>query len=138
MHDFLIRLRLPLLFATLVLLTLISMLTDRRALVNLARERSFGDALIEVTVPVQKVLRWPFHSARGTWSRYVSLVGLKQENERLLARVAELEEQNLQYAEAIVAAATCRRSRRCAPASTCRCTPPRSWATTCRPGSARC
>jgi rod shape-determining protein MreC len=103
MREFLIRLRLPLLFAMLVLLTLVSMLADRRTLANLGRERGIGGALIEIIVPVQKALLWPFDFTRGTWSRYVSLVGLKQENERLLARVAELEEQNLQYAEAIVA-----------------------------------
>jgi rod shape-determining protein MreC len=103
MREFLIRLRLPLLFAMLVLLTLISMLADRRVLANLGRERGFGGALLEVMVPVQKVLLWPFDFTRDTWSRYVSLVGLKQENERLRARLAELEEQNLQYAEAIVA-----------------------------------
>lgn len=103
MREFLIRLRLPLLFAMLVLLTLVSMLADRRTLAGLGREPGFGGALIEVMVPVQKVLLWPFDFARGTWSRYVSLVGLKQENQRLTARVAELEEQNLQFAEAIVA-----------------------------------
>lgn len=103
MREFLIRLRLPLLFAMLVLLTLVSMLADRRTLAGLGRDAELGSALIEVMVPVQKVLLWPFDFARDTWSRYVSLVGLKQENEQLRARVAELEEQNLQFAEAIVA-----------------------------------
>jgi rod shape-determining protein MreC len=103
MRELLIRLRLPLLFATLVLLTLVSMLADRRALANLTRERSLGGALLEVAVPVQKVLLWPVDTARGVWSRYVALVGLREENERLRDRVSELEEENLQYAEAIVA-----------------------------------
>src|SRR5262245_16744728 len=103
MRELLIRLRLPLLFATLVLLTLVSMLADRRALANLTRERSLGGALLEVAVPVQKVLLWPVDTARGVWSRYVALVGLREENERLKGRVSELEEENLQYAEAIVA-----------------------------------
>jgi rod shape-determining protein MreC len=103
MREFLSRLRLPLLFAMLVLLTLVAMLADRRALANLGRERSFGGALLELTVPVQKALLFPFDFTRDVWSRYVALVGLKQENQELKARVAELEEENLQYAEAIVA-----------------------------------
>jgi rod shape-determining protein MreC len=103
MREFLIRLRLPLLFATLVLLTLISMLADRRVLAGLGRERSFGGALLEVAVPVQKALLFPVDFVRDRWARYLGLVGVREENEQLKARVAELEEQNLQYAEAIVA-----------------------------------
>jgi rod shape-determining protein MreC len=103
MRELLIRLRLPLLFATLVLLTLVSMLADRRALANLTRERSLGGALLEVTVPVQKVLLYPVALTRDVWTRYVALVGLREENEKLRDRVSQLEEENLQYAEAIVA-----------------------------------
>lgn len=103
MREFLSRLGLPLLFAGLVLLTLFSMVADRRVLAGLGRDRSFGSALIEVVVPVQKALLSPVGAARDVWSRYVALVGLRDENERLRERLAELEEQNLQYAEAIVA-----------------------------------
>jgi len=103
MRDFLIRLRLPLLFATLVLLTLVSMLADRRVLAGFGRERGVGGALLELAVPVQKVLLFPVDFVRSGWSRYVGLIGLREENEELRARVAQLEEQNLQYAEAIVA-----------------------------------
>lgn len=103
MRELLIRLRLPLLFATLVLLTLASMLADRRMIANLDRERGLGDVLLEVAVPAQKVLLYPVDLTRDVWSRYVALVGLRAENERLQSRVSELLEQNLQYAEAIVA-----------------------------------
>ena len=103
MREFLIRLRLPLLFAMLVLLTLVSMLADRRVLAGFGRERSFGGALLELAVPVQKALLFPIDFVRDGWSRYVALLGLREDNEQLRARVAELEEQNLQYAEAIVA-----------------------------------
>jgi rod shape-determining protein MreC len=103
MREFLVRLRLPLLFAGLVLVTLISMLADRRVLAGIGRERTWGAALLEIAVPVQKALLAPVTFTRDTWSRYVALVGLREENDQLRARVAELEEQNLQYAEAIVA-----------------------------------
>jgi len=49
------------------------------------------------------VLLYPVDLTRQVWSRYVALVGLREENERLRDRVSELEEANLQYAEAIVA-----------------------------------
>ncbi len=103
MREFLIRFRLPLLFATLVVLTLVSMLADRRVLAGMGRERTWGGALLELAVPVQKALLFPVDFTRGVWSRYLALVGLREENEQLRARLAELEEQNLQYAEAIVA-----------------------------------
>jgi rod shape-determining protein MreC len=103
MREFLSRLGLPLLFAALVLLTLFSMVADRRVLAGLGRDRSFGSVLIEIVVPAQKALLFPIEATRGVWSRYVALVGLRAENDRLRARLAELEEQNLQYAEAMVA-----------------------------------
>jgi len=103
MREFLGRLGLPLLFGALVLLTLFAMVADRRVLAGLGRDRSVGSALIELVVPVQKALLFPVDATRDLWARYVALVGLRAENERLRARLAELEEQNLQYAEAIVA-----------------------------------
>jgi rod shape-determining protein MreC len=109
MREFLSRMGLPLLFAGLVLLTLFSMVADRRVLAGLGRDRAIGSALLELVVPVQKALLFPVEATRGVWSRYVALVGLRDENERLRARVAQLEEQNLQYAEAIVASGNLQR-----------------------------
>jgi rod shape-determining protein MreC len=103
MREFLGRLGLPLLFAALVLLTLFAMVADRRVLAGLGRDRSLGSALIELVVPVQQALLFPVEATRDLWENYVALVGQRAENERLRARLAELEEQNLQYAEAIVA-----------------------------------
>jgi rod shape-determining protein MreC len=105
MRELLLRLRVPLLFAALVLLTLVSMVADRRThAAGGRRDRAWlGGALLELAVPVQKALLLPIDVARETWSRYVALLGLRAENERLRAKLAELEEQNLQYAEAIVA-----------------------------------
>ena len=140
MRDFLIRLRLPLLFGMLVLLTLVSMLADRRVLASLGRERGFGGALLELAVPVQKALLFPVDFARSGWSPLRRAGrGCARRTSALRARVAELEEQNLQYAEAIVASGHLQRDRRDARrTSTCRCTRRRWWATTCRRGSAPC
>ena len=103
MREFLIRLRLPLLFAVLVSSTLVAMVADRRVLAVAGRERSWGSVLFELAVPIQKALLFPVRVTSDVWSRYVSLVGLHAENEALRSRLAELEEQNLQYGEAIVA-----------------------------------
>ena len=104
MREFLLRLRLPLLLAGLVLLTTLSMLVDRRALTEGGSDHGgLPGALLEVAVRVQTVLLWPFEFAGGVWTRYVALVDVAEENERLHERVAELEEANLQYAEALVA-----------------------------------
>ena len=103
MGELLRRIRLPLLFAGLVLLTLVSMLADRRALEEGGTDHSwFGGALLEVALPVQKVLLWPVHFATDTFTRYVALVDLGAENELLRDRVVSLEEENLQFREALV------------------------------------
>lgn len=103
MREFFVRLRLPLLFAALVLLTLVSMVSDRRAIREGSTEHSWlPGAFLEIAVPVQKALTWPVDLLTGLWGRYVALVDLKAENERLLRRVAELEEEALQYREALV------------------------------------
>ena len=47
-----------------------------------------------VTLPVQEL--------RGVWSDYMALVGVREENEALRARIARLEDENLQYREAIL------------------------------------
>jgi rod shape-determining protein MreC len=104
MREFLLRLRLPLLFAALVLLTLLSMVADRRSLGQGGSDLMwpFG-AVLEVAAPIQKALLFPVDLARAGWSRYVQLVDVGEENELLRARVAALEEANLQYSEALVA-----------------------------------
>lgn len=104
MRDFLARLRLPLLFATLLILTLASMVADRRVLERGGRDHSWlTGILLEIAVPIQKVLTFPIEVTSDLWSRYVALVDLKAENEALRGRVARLEDQNLQFREALVA-----------------------------------
>jgi len=104
MREFLLRLRLPLLFAALVVLTLLSMLADRRSVAEGGGDLGWPlGFVLEVVAPVQKALLFPVDLARRGWTQYVGLVDLQAENERLRARLAELEEANLQYSEALVA-----------------------------------
>jgi rod shape-determining protein MreC len=110
MSEFLRRIRLPLIFAALVLLTTFFMIGDQRA----ARGGRSGapwplSALIEAAVPVQRALRWPVERTREVWSRYLALVGVGEENGALRQRVAALEDENLQLREALVASGNLQR-----------------------------
>jgi rod shape-determining protein MreC len=104
MRDILSRLRVPILFGAILLLALVSMHADR-----LARESGPGalgparGLVLEITVPIQKMIAAPVDLVRDTWHRYVALVDLQSENDALRAQVAALEEENLQYREALVA-----------------------------------
>ena len=102
MGEFLRRIRLPLLFAGLLLLTLMLMLGDRSA----TREREslpwMPDILLDLAAPVQKIVASPAEWLGEMWARYVALVDLRVENEVLRERLAALEEANLQFREALV------------------------------------
>ena len=100
MSEFLRRIRLPLLFAALVLGTLALILSDRR---QPSDDRSWAaHALLEIAAPVQKAITRPVVFARETWRRYVALVDLEEENESLRAEIARLEQESLQFREALV------------------------------------
>ncbi len=104
MRNFLRRIRLPLLFAGLLLVTALFMVGDRRALRERGADRSWlGAALLELAVPVQRAIRAPWDFSARNWSRYVALLDVGGENEVLRARIALLEEENLQFREALVA-----------------------------------
>jgi rod shape-determining protein MreC len=109
MRDFLRRIRLPLLFAALLLATLGLMLGDRRA------QREFGErawpasTLLEIAVPIQRVISWPAERLADAWAQYVDLVKVRAENQRLSAQVADLQEEVLQYQEALVASGNLKR-----------------------------
>jgi rod shape-determining protein MreC len=107
MSEFLRRIRLPLLFAALLLGTLALMLGDRRAA---GSDRHWAaHALLEIAAPVQKAITRPARYVRERWGRYVALVDLQAENDALRARIARLEEESLQYREALVASGQLRR-----------------------------
>jgi rod shape-determining protein MreC len=58
--------------------------------------------LLDVTAPVQRVLAAPANAFSRVWQGYVALFDVREDNERLVERIAQLEEENLQYREALV------------------------------------
>ncbi len=103
MFEFLKRFSAPIAFVCLLLVAAVAMVGDSRD----ARAREdlpwWQGLVLEVVAPVQQLVSVPATALRNTWSRYVNLIDVGVENEQLLARVAELEELNLQYREALVA-----------------------------------
>lgn len=107
MIEFLRRLRLPLIFSALLLGAFALMLGDRRAA---GAERHWAlRGLLEIAAPVQRAITRPVHLVRDTWERYLALVDLEAENETLRDHIARLEEENLQYREALVTSGQLRR-----------------------------
>jgi rod shape-determining protein MreC len=97
------RLRVPLLLLLLIALALLAIASDRRALARGDRESGWlRGILLEVAAPVQKTLSAPVDGARNAWRRYAALRGVREENQRLRERLAQLEEENLQFREALV------------------------------------
>jgi len=105
MPEFLKSLSAPIAFGGLILLAVVSMVADRSARMDPAR----GDLpwwqglLLEIAIPIQKVVAAPANAAASSWRSYLDLVDVRAENERLVVLVAELEEANLQFREALVA-----------------------------------
>ena len=92
MPDLWRRLGAPIAFGALALLAVLTMVSDRRAIRDDARDLPWWQAIVlEITVPVQKVLLAPVDTAKGAWARYVDLVGVRDENGELRGRIAELE-----------------------------------------------
>ena len=104
MSDFLRRIRLPLLLAGLLLLTLTLMVGDRRAAPEGPGSGAWlGWAVLELAAPAQKAMNAPVQWLGDLWTRYAALVDVAEQNRGLRARVVELEEENLQFREALVA-----------------------------------
>jgi rod shape-determining protein MreC len=96
--------RLPLLVVGLVAVATVSMVIDRRALSLGGRELpAWAGFVLDAAVPVQKAIALPVDFVRDGIGRYANLVGVADENERLHARIHELEEERLQLREALVA-----------------------------------
>lgn len=104
MRDLFDRLRVLILFGLIVAVSLATMVADRRAARSGGRDHSAATGLVlDVAAPVQKVLAAPAELARSLWSRYVSLLAVRGNNERLGEELARLAEENLQLREALVA-----------------------------------
>ena len=103
MPDLLKRLGAPLIVAFLILLTIVSMVVDRRSIAEGGRELPWWQAIVlEITAPVDRVVSAPVDGIRNFYSSYVDLIGAKAENRRLRRRIAEIESENLQFREALV------------------------------------
>jgi rod shape-determining protein MreC len=104
MGEWLKRLGVPLVVAFLILMTIASMVGDRRALAEGGRELPWWQAsILEVTAPIERIVSAPFDGIRGFFENYVDLIGVRAENRRLRRRIAEIESENLQFREALVA-----------------------------------
>ncbi|MBW2445028.1 MAG: rod shape-determining protein MreC [Deltaproteobacteria bacterium] len=96
--------RVPLLFGVILLVSLVSMHADRRARSAGPGELGFARGMVlDVAVPLQKMIAAPVDLVRDTWQQYVALVDVQHENDSLRAQLSALREENLQYREALVA-----------------------------------
>lgn len=104
MGELLKRLATPLVVVFVGLLAVISMVSDRRVREEGGRDLPWWQAsLYEVTAPVERMIAAPFDGVREFYDGYVDLIGVRAENRRLARRVAEVEAENLQFREALVA-----------------------------------
>jgi rod shape-determining protein MreC len=96
--ELLRRFRYPLAYLLLSALCVISMVTERRH----APLDPASRALVALTVPLERMVTLPVHEIRGWWDELVVLVQVREQNDQLRQHIARLEEENLQYREAIV------------------------------------
>lgn len=103
MTDYRSRLFLALLAAVLVSIALINMVVDRRTGAGTGELAWWSGAVLDLTVPVQKMVSVPFEAVENTWESYVALMGVRDENDSLRSELARLEDENVQLREALVA-----------------------------------
>ena len=104
MPDLLKRIGAPILFGLLALVAVVTMVSDRRSLAQGGRDLPWWQAvMLEIAVPIQGAVAAPVDGIREMWGDYVALLDVREDNDRLRSRLAELEESNLQYREALVA-----------------------------------
>jgi len=104
MAQFRNRTPLSALIAGLVALAVVAMVVDRRSVLRSGSELSgWAGSVLDVAVPVEQMIALPFELTRDAWRSYVAVVHVGEENEALRARLARLEEENLQLREALVA-----------------------------------
>ena len=105
MPGFLNRLAAPIVFLALVLIATITMVRDRgdAGAENRRDLPWWRGALLEIAIPIQRTAAAPFDAVGDAWNRYVDLVGIQEENQELRTRIILLEDENLQFREALVA-----------------------------------
>lgn len=104
MFEFLKRFSAPIAFVCLLLLAALAMVDDSRD--YRARNEAmpwWRELVLEVVAPVQQLVSVPATAVREVWTRYIDLIDVGEENRRLAQKIADLEEVNLQYREALVA-----------------------------------
>lgn len=95
------RIAIALVSVALAGLALVSMVVDRR---SSGRELSWwSGAVLDLAVPVQKMVATPIDFARTALRDYVAVLAVRDENAALRGRLAAVEEENLQLREALVA-----------------------------------
>ena len=88
MGEWLKRLGVPLVVAILFLMTVASMVGDRRALAEGGRELPWWQAtILEVTAPIVRIVSAPFDGIRSFFESYVDLIGVRAESRRLRRRI---------------------------------------------------
>ncbi len=102
MSSFWIRMRAPVVLVALAVLATAAMVAERADDAPGGALPWWQSIVLEAAVPLQKLVSKPAAWIGNSWSRYVSLVGVSEENEELRRRLTELEEENLQFREALV------------------------------------
>jgi len=104
MSEFRSRVLIAFLIAGVIGIALVNMVVDHRALGRGGRDLPWWSSLVlDVAVPVQKMVALPLDFARDTWDDYVALVDVRDENEDLRDALTLAREENLQLREALVA-----------------------------------
>lgn len=103
MPDLLKRLGAPFIIAFLILMTIVSMVTDRRSPGDERSELPWWQAIVlEIAAPIERVVSAPIGGVKAFFDEYVDLLGVRADNRRLRQRIAEIESENLQFREALV------------------------------------
>jgi rod shape-determining protein MreC len=103
MPDLLKRIGAPLVVAFLLILTIISMVSDRRPDDDVRAALPWWQAVVlEVTAPIERIILAPIDGVKGFFTNYVDLLSVRSDNRRLRRRIAEIEAENLQFREALV------------------------------------
>jgi rod shape-determining protein MreC len=104
MRDLLYRYRMLLLLVVLVALAGISLLAQEPShRTGRRRGADWSATLLDIAMPLQRAVAAPVTASRNAWRRYLALVDLGAENDRLHARISALADENLQLREALIA-----------------------------------